>query len=195
METLYIRRVFNKSTGKCLIMSLLCKLAELNCVHCVANVPVVLWHEGVESINAGHQIQQQQQQKQQQQIFAYCIYDAPLLNPTPKHICPKSDRALSVSLSKNSKASVFLFFRIFDPPTQIFHKIKKKKKKKKKKTPFKAHLSRRLTGELIVYPCSGVRLASVRRSQFQRFSPLKRLGQSKPNFMWSILRKGEQKFI
>ena len=37
---------------------------------------------------------------------------------------------------------------------------------------FLAHLSRRLTGELIVYPCSGVR----RRSQFQRSSSLKRLG-------------------
>ena len=56
---------------------------------------------------------------------------------------------------------------------------------------FLAHLSRRLTGELIVYPCSGVRPSSVRRSQFQRSSPLKPLGQSKPNFMWSILRKGE----
>ena len=64
---------------------------------------------------------------------------------------------------------------------------------------FLAHLSRRLTGELIVYPCSGVRRPSssvvVRRSQFQRSSPLKPLGQSKPNFMWSILREGELKFI
>ena len=66
---------------------------------------------------------------------------------------------------------------------------------------FLAHLSRRLTGELIVYPCSGVRRPSSvvvvrrRRSQFQRSSPLKPLGQSKPNFMWSILRKGELKFI
>ena len=34
-----------------------------------------------------------------------------------------------------------------------------------------------------------------RRTQFQRSSPLKPLGQSKPNFMWSILRKGEQKYI
>ena len=56
---------------------------------------------------------------------------------------------------------------------------------------FLAHLSRRLTGELIVYPCSGVHPLSVRRPQFQRSSPLKPLGQSKPNFMWSILRKGE----
>ena len=65
---------------------------------------------------------------------------------------------------------------------------------------FLAHLSRRLTGELIVYPCSGVRPSSVRPSvvrlsQFQRSSPLKLLGQSKPNFMWSILRKTERKFI
>ena len=29
---------------------------------------------------------------------------------------------------------------------------------------FLAHLSRRLTGELIVYPCSGVRASSVRPS-------------------------------
>ena len=57
-----------------------------------------------------------------------------------------------------------------------------------------AHLSQRLTGELIVYPCCVVR-PSVRRSQFQRSSPLKPLGQSKPNFMWSILRKVERKFI
>ena len=69
---------------------------------------------------------------------------------------------------------------------------------------FLAHLSRRLTGELIVYPGSGVRPSSsvvvrrpsvVRRPQFQRSSPLKPLSQSKPNFMWSILRKGERKFI
>ena len=33
--------------------------------------------------------------------------------------------------------------------------------------PFLAHLSRRLIGELIVYPCSGVRPSSVRRPQFQ----------------------------
>ena len=67
-------------------------------------------------------------------------------------------------------------------------------------TKLLAHLSRRLTGELIVYPCSGVRPSSVRRpsvrrSQFQKSSPLKPLGQSRPNFMWSILRKGERKFI
>ena len=65
---------------------------------------------------------------------------------------------------------------------------------------FLAHLSRRLTGELIVYPCSGVRPSSsvrpsIRRPKFQRSSPLKPLGQSKPNFMWSILSKEERKFI
>ena len=49
-------------------------------------------------------------------------------------------------------------------------------------------------GELIVYPCSGVR-PSVVRSQFQTSSPLKPLGQSKPNFMWSLLGKGERKFV
>ena len=50
-------------------------------------------------------------------------------------------------------------------------------------------------GELIVYPCSGVRPSSVVHSQFQTSSPLKPLGQSKPNFMWSLLGKGEQKFV
>ena len=60
---------------------------------------------------------------------------------------------------------------------------------------FLAHLSRRLTGELIVYPCSVVRPSVVRHPQFQRSSPLKPLGQSKSNLMWSILRKGERKFI
>ena len=45
--------------------------------------------------------------------------------------------------------------------------------------------------ELIVYPSSRCRLLSV----FQRSSPLKPLGQSKPNFIWSLLGKGERKFI
>ena len=62
-------------------------------------------------------------------------------------------------------------------------------------TSLLAQLSRRLTGELIVYPCSGVRRPSVRRPHFQRSSPLKPLGQSKPNFIWSILRKVERKFV
>ena len=34
-----------------------------------------------------------------------------------------------------------------------------------------------------------------RRSQFQRSSLLKPQGQSKPNFMWSILRKRERTFV
>ena len=42
---------------------------------------------------------------------------------------------------------------------------------------FLAHLSQRLIGELIVYPCSGVRPSSVRRPQFQRSSSLKPLGR------------------
>ena len=45
--------------------------------------------------------------------------------------------------------------------------------------------------ELIVYPSSRCRPLSV----FQRSSPLKPLGQSKPNFIWSLLGKGERKFI
>ena len=67
---------------------------------------------------------------------------------------------------------------------------------------FLAHLSRRLTGELIGYPWirrPSVRRPSasvgVRRPHFQTSSPLKPLGQSKPNFMWSLLGKGERKFI
>ena len=52
---------------------------------------------------------------------------------------------------------------------------------------FLALLSRRLRG----WPCSVVRRSSVVvRPQFQRSSPLKPLGQSKPNFTWSILRTG-----
>ena len=47
-------------------------------------------------------------------------------------------------------------------------------------------------GELIVYQSS--RRSSVVH-HFQRSSSLKPLGQSKPNFMWSLLGKGERKFI
>ena len=47
-------------------------------------------------------------------------------------------------------------------------------------------------GELIVYPCSGVRCD---RRQFQTSSTLKPRGQSKPNLMWILLGKGEQKFV
>ena len=53
-------------------------------------------------------------------------------------------------------------------------------------------------GELIVYPCSGVRCdrrhCLQHHQQFQTSSTLKPLGQSKPNFMWILLGKGEQKF-
>ena len=47
-------------------------------------------------------------------------------------------------------------------------------------------------GELIVYPYSGVR---CRRQQCLNIFPLKPHCQSKPNFMWSLLGKGERKFI
>ena len=52
-----------------------------------------------------------------------------------------------------------------------------------------AHLSRRLTGELIVYRYTVVVVVVVVVvvHTFHTSSPLK----SKPNFMWSILRKGE----
>ena len=51
---------------------------------------------------------------------------------------------------------------------------------------FLAHLSQWLIGELIGYPWSG-----IRRPQFQTSSPLKPLGKSKPNFIWSLLGKGK----
>ena len=52
-------------------------------------------------------------------------------------------------------------------------------------------------GELIVYPWSGSCHTSsvIVCSHFQTSSPLKPLDQSKPNFMWSLLGKGERKFI
>ena len=45
-----------------------------------------------------------------------------------------------------------------------------------------AHLSQRLIGELIVYPWSVVVVHNAQTSSSQ-----KPLGQSKPNFMWSLL--------
>ena len=48
-------------------------------------------------------------------------------------------------------------------------------------------------GELIVYPSRRRRPSSLHH--FQRSSFLKPLGQSKPNFMWSLLGKGERKFV
>ena len=57
---------------------------------------------------------------------------------------------------------------------------------------FLAHLSQRLIGELIGYSWSGIHPASVRRKQFQiSFSP-KLLAQSKPNFIWSHLGRGNE---
>ena len=51
-------------------------------------------------------------------------------------------------------------------------------------------------GELIVYPWSVVRRRpSSSVHIFQTSSPQKPLGRSKPNFMWSLLGKGERKFI
>ena len=57
---------------------------------------------------------------------------------------------------------------------------------------FLAHLSGRLMGELIGYP--GVRPSSSVVHKAQRSSP-KLLGQSKPNFTWSLFRKREQNFV
>ena len=54
-------------------------------------------------------------------------------------------------------------------------------------TLYLAHLSRRLIGELIVYPWSvGVVRPSVVHNAQTSSSP-KPLGGSKPNFMWSLL--------
>ena len=51
-----------------------------------------------------------------------------------------------------------------------------------------AHLSRRLIGELIVYPWSGVRrMSSVVVHNAQTSSSQKPLGRTKPNFMWRLL--------
>ena len=62
-----------------------------------------------------------------------------------------------------------------------------------------AHLSQRLIGEPKVYPWSGVRSSSVgvRPSvvHITQTSSLKRLSQSKPNFMWSLLGYRERKFV
>ena len=56
--------------------------------------------------------------------------------------------------------------------------------------PFLAHLSKRLTGELIVY-----RHASIVHQLFQTTSPQKPLGQLKPNFLWSLHWSEKQQFL
>ena len=66
---------------------------------------------------------------------------------------------------------------------------------KRRDAHFVAHLSQRLVGELIVYPCSVVVVVVVVVNHFQTSSSPKPLGQSKPNFMWSLLGKGERKFV
>ena len=60
------------------------------------------------------------------------------------------------------------------------------------KSDILAHLSRRLIGELIVYPWSGVRRRRRRPSSSvvhnaQNSSSQKPLGRLKSNFMWSLL--------
>ena len=54
-------------------------------------------------------------------------------------------------------------------------------------------------GELMVYHSSrspsGVRRPSASVHHFQSSTSLKPLGHLKPNFMWSLLWKGERKFI
>ena len=56
-------------------------------------------------------------------------------------------------------------------------------------------LSRRLTGEPIVYPCSGVRRCRRRCPHCSKSFSSETVGPSKPKFMWSILRQGESKFV
>ena len=58
---------------------------------------------------------------------------------------------------------------------------------------FLAHLNQRLIGELIGYSWPGVRPSSVHNAQ--RSSSPKPPARSKPNFMWSLLRLGERKFV
>ena len=68
-------------------------------------------------------------------------------------------------------------------------KRREKKRKKEEKmgiVVFLAHLSRRLTGELIVY--RGIRRPSVVRQHFQTTSPLKPLGGFFPYYTYSIYR-------
>ena len=85
--------------------------------------------------------------------------------------------------------------------TAIFHGCKNGNLSLKKCYIFSSPEPLGSQGELIVYPLSRrpsvVRPSSVRPSvhHFQRSSPLKPLGQSKPNFMWSLLGKGEPKFV
>ena len=53
-------------------------------------------------------------------------------------------------------------------------------------------LMKKIWPQGVVCPCPG---AIYFNHHFQTSSPLKPLGQSKPNFMWSLLGKGERKFI
>ena len=48
---------------------------------------------------------------------------------------------------------------------------------------------------LALAPASVVVVVIVVVNHFQTSSPPKPVGQSKPNFMWSLLGKGERKFI
>ena len=50
-------------------------------------------------------------------------------------------------------------------------------------------------GELIVYPCSGLRRCHRLSVNNVQTSSLKPLGQSKTNFIWSLLGKGEKVYI
>ena len=57
-----------------------------------------------------------------------------------------------------------------------------------------AHLSRRLRWAIVITPRpSSVRLSV--RSHFWTTSPLKSLGQISSNFMWSLVLKGDWKFV
>ena len=77
----------------------------------------------------------------------------------------------NIGLRQGENLSPFLFFCVFQRPGGFL---------------FSSPEPSGSQGELIVYPCSVVRPSSVRPSSvvhhFQRSSPLKPLGQSKPNF-------------
>ena len=63
---------------------------------------------------------------------------------------------------------------------------------KSEKWIFSSHELLGSQGELIVYPSSRRLSSSVHHFQISSLEPLR---QSKPNFMWSLLGKGERKFV
>ena len=92
-------------------MSLFCKSAELNCVHRVANSPLVLRHEGVESIKAGHRIQQQQRGSEVAEWLAHwlLVLEVPGSIPTARKICWSEHASLRV-ICRNDMTQCAVFW-------------------------------------------------------------------------------------